>query len=70
MRAGTWTDAALGFLGRHTGHAAAAWLSFAEPGPPYAVPPPYDFLFALDEVEPMSSPYFSMILVPGEKWRG
>lgn len=24
----------------------------------------------LDEVEPMSSPYFSMILVPGEKWRG
>ncbi|TLX53624.1 precorrin-2 C(20)-methyltransferase [Stutzerimonas nosocomialis] len=24
----------------------------------------------LDEVEPMSSPYFSMILVPGEPWRG
>ena len=24
----------------------------------------------LDEVDPMSSPYFSMILVPGEKWRG
>lgn len=24
----------------------------------------------LDDVEPMSSPYFSMILVPGEKWRG
>lgn len=51
MRAGCWTDAALGFLGRHTGSAAAAWLSFAEPGPPYAAPPPYDFLFALDEVE-------------------
>jgi len=24
----------------------------------------------LDEVEPMDSPYFSMILVPGQKWRG
>jgi len=24
----------------------------------------------LDEVDPMSSPYFSMILLPGEKWRG
>ena len=24
----------------------------------------------LDEVEPMSSPYFSMIVIPGEKWRG
>ncbi|MBA1272272.1 precorrin-2 C(20)-methyltransferase [Pseudomonas azotifigens] len=24
----------------------------------------------LDQVEPMSSPYFSMILVPGEQWRG
>ncbi|MCY1420209.1 Precorrin-2 C(20)-methyltransferase [compost metagenome] len=24
----------------------------------------------LDEVEPLASPYFSMILVPGEKWRG
>ena len=24
----------------------------------------------LDEVEPMASPYFSMIVVPGEKWRG
>lgn len=24
----------------------------------------------LDEVEPMASPYFSMILVPGQKWRG
>ena len=24
----------------------------------------------LDEVEPMDSPYFSMILVPGPKWRG
>jgi precorrin-2/cobalt-factor-2 C20-methyltransferase len=24
----------------------------------------------LDEVDPLASPYFSMILVPGEKWRG
>ena len=24
----------------------------------------------LDDVEPMSSPYFSMIVIPGEKWRG
>ncbi|MGE8498540.1 MAG: precorrin-2 C(20)-methyltransferase [Pseudomonas sp.] len=24
----------------------------------------------LDEVDPMSSPYFSMIIIPGEKWRG
>lgn len=24
----------------------------------------------LSEVDPMSSPYFSMIVVPGEKWRG
>lgn len=24
----------------------------------------------LDEVEPMASPYFSMIVVPGEQWRG
>ena len=24
----------------------------------------------LDEVEPMDSPYFSMILLPGQKWRG
>ena len=27
-------------------------------------------IVALDEVEPMDSPYFSMILVPGQKWRG
>ena len=27
-------------------------------------------IVALDEVEPMSSPYFSMIVIPGEKWRG
>jgi precorrin-2/cobalt-factor-2 C20-methyltransferase len=27
-------------------------------------------ILALDEVEPMSSPYFSMIVIPGEKWRG
>ncbi|SIQ10868.1 precorrin-2 C(20)-methyltransferase [Aquipseudomonas alcaligenes] len=24
----------------------------------------------LDQVDPLASPYFSMILVPGEKWRG
>jgi precorrin-2/cobalt-factor-2 C20-methyltransferase len=24
----------------------------------------------LDEVEPMSSPYFSLIIVPGERWQG
>ena len=24
----------------------------------------------LDEVEPMASPYFSLIIIPGEKWRG
>ena len=24
----------------------------------------------LDQVEPMSSPYFSLIIVPGEKWQG
>lgn len=24
----------------------------------------------LDEVEPMASPYFSLIIVPGEKWQG
>jgi len=24
----------------------------------------------LDEVDPLASPYFSMILVPGEQWRG
>jgi len=24
----------------------------------------------LDEVDPLASPYFSMILVPGDKWRG
>lgn len=50
QRAAAWTDAALGFLGRHATVPAAAWLSLAEPGPPYAIPPPYDFLFALDEV--------------------
>ena len=27
-------------------------------------------IVALDDVEPMSSPYFSMIVIPGEKWRG
>ncbi|BBT14716.1 MULTISPECIES: precorrin-2 C(20)-methyltransferase [Pseudomonadaceae] len=27
-------------------------------------------IVALDEVDPMASPYFSMILVPGQKWRG
>lgn len=27
-------------------------------------------IVALDEVDPLASPYFSMILVPGEKWRG
>lgn len=27
-------------------------------------------ILPLDEVEPISSPYFSMIVVPGEKWRG
>ena len=25
---------------------------------------------ALDEVDPMASPYFSLILVPGQRWRG
>ncbi|MOA30119.1 Precorrin-2 C(20)-methyltransferase [compost metagenome] len=24
----------------------------------------------LDQVEPMASPYFSLILIPGERWRG
>ena len=24
----------------------------------------------LDEVEPMASPYFSLVVIPGEKWRG
>jgi precorrin-2/cobalt-factor-2 C20-methyltransferase len=24
----------------------------------------------LDEVDPMSSPYFSLIIVPGERWQG
>jgi precorrin-2/cobalt-factor-2 C20-methyltransferase len=24
----------------------------------------------LDEVQPMASPYFSLIIIPGEKWRG
>jgi len=24
----------------------------------------------LNEVEPMSSPYFSLIIVPGERWQG
>ena len=24
----------------------------------------------LHEVEPMSSPYFSLIIVPGERWQG
>jgi precorrin-2/cobalt-factor-2 C20-methyltransferase len=24
----------------------------------------------LDEVDPMASPYFSLIIIPGEKWRG
>jgi len=24
----------------------------------------------LDEVVPMSSPYFSLIIVPGERWQG
>jgi precorrin-2/cobalt-factor-2 C20-methyltransferase len=24
----------------------------------------------LDQVEPMSSPYFSLIIVPGERWQG
>ena len=24
----------------------------------------------LDEVNPMSSPYFSLIIVPGERWQG
>jgi precorrin-2/cobalt-factor-2 C20-methyltransferase len=27
-------------------------------------------IVALDEVEPMSSPYFPMIVIPGAKWRG
>jgi len=27
-------------------------------------------IVALDAVDPMASPYFSMILVPGQKWRG
>jgi precorrin-2/cobalt-factor-2 C20-methyltransferase len=24
----------------------------------------------MDQVEPMSSPYFSLIIVPGERWQG
>ena len=27
-------------------------------------------IVALDQVEPMSSPYFSLIIVPGERWQG
>ncbi len=27
-------------------------------------------VLALDEVDPMASPYFSLILVPGQRWRG
>ncbi|WP_336332904.1 precorrin-2 C(20)-methyltransferase [Pseudomonas putida] len=27
-------------------------------------------IVALDEVDPQSSPYFSLIIVPGEKWQG
>jgi precorrin-2/cobalt-factor-2 C20-methyltransferase len=27
-------------------------------------------IVALDEVDPMSSPYFSLIIVPGERWQG
>ncbi|PTB20063.1 precorrin-2 C(20)-methyltransferase [Trinickia symbiotica] len=27
-------------------------------------------IVALDEVDPMASPYFSLLVVPGEKWRG
>ena len=37
-------------------------------------PVPRAFREALEAVgigvEPMSSPYFSMIVIPGEKWRG
>ena len=27
-------------------------------------------IVALDEVDPQSSPYFSLIIVPGERWQG
>ncbi|MCP6134420.1 precorrin-2 C(20)-methyltransferase, partial [Klebsiella pneumoniae] len=27
-------------------------------------------IVALDAVDPQSSPYFSLIIVPGEKWQG
>jgi len=27
-------------------------------------------IVALDDVDPMASPYFSLIIVPGEKWQG
>ena len=27
-------------------------------------------IVALNDVEPMSSPYFSLIIVPGERWQG
>jgi precorrin-2/cobalt-factor-2 C20-methyltransferase len=27
-------------------------------------------IVALAEVDPMSSPYFSLIIVPGERWQG
>jgi precorrin-2/cobalt-factor-2 C20-methyltransferase len=27
-------------------------------------------IVALDQVDPTSSPYFSLIIVPGERWQG
>jgi precorrin-2/cobalt-factor-2 C20-methyltransferase len=27
-------------------------------------------IVALDDVDPMASPYFSMIVIPGQRWNG